>query len=103
MSSSPAPTETNLKRIVESVRALYQGRSDAVGSVTLTPNVSTTTVTTVACGLGSKVQLTEATASAATERGAGTMYVSSVLQGSFVITHANNATADRTYYWSIHG
>ena len=103
MSNAPAPGETNLRRIVESIRALYQGRSDAVGSVTLTPSASTTTVTTVSCGLGSRVHLTPTTANAAAEIGNGTMYVSAVNQGNFVITHANSATAGRTFNWSIHG
>ena len=103
MSNSPAPGETNLRRIVESIRALYQGRSDAVGSVTLTPSAGTTTVTTVSCGLGSKVSLTPTSANAAAEVGNGTMYVSAVSQGSFTITHANSATVGRTFDWSIKG
>lgn len=91
--------EQELRRIVFAINQLTQGRSNAVGSVTLTANVGTTTVTATTCGTGSTVLLFPESASAATEFVAGTLRVSTVSNGSFVITHVNSATADRTFRW----
>ena len=95
--------ETSIERIVQSIRELWEGRSMAVGSVTLTPNEATTVVAAINCGADSKVMLTPRTANAATELGNGTMYVSAVAAGAFTITHANAATTGRTFDWAIRG
>lgn len=99
----PLAEETNLRLIVESIRQLFFGRSLAVGTVTFTQNVTSTTVAATNCGEDSVITLTPRTAAAGTEFGAGTWYISSVTRGSFVITHANSATAGRTYDYSIRG
>lgn len=99
----PHQTETNLLRIVQGIRDLFAGRSNAVGTVTLTVNQATTTVTATNCGEDSQVMLTPKTANAATEYGAGGCYVSSVGNGSFVITHVNSATTLRTFGWVAFG
>ena len=39
------------------------------------------------------------TANAAAEIGNGTMYIGAVNNGAFVVTHANNAQADRTFLY----
>lgn len=95
----PRPDESNLRRITQAVRECFEGRSNAVGSVTLATGSATTTVVAINCGIDSKPFLMPATASAATELGAGGLYVSSVGNGYFVVTHANSAVADRTFYW----
>ena len=87
----------------DAIHALYRGRSMAVGTVTLTPNVATTTVTHESISEDARPQLTPTTANAATEVGNGTMYISSVTAGAFVITHANAATTGRTFYWHAPG
>lgn len=99
----PFPNETDLRKIVASIRELAQGRSNAVGSFTLTANAASTTVTAVTCGSGSTVLPMPETANAAAEIGAGTMYVSAVNNGSFVVTHANNAQTDRTFRYAVVG
>ena len=99
----PGITETDLKKIVLALQHLAAGRSNAVGSVTLATGSATTTVTTANCALGSTPILTPASASAATDVGSGTMYVSAVANGSFTITHANSATAGRTFLYAILG
>ena len=38
-----------------------------------------------------------------TEIGNGTMYIGTVNNGSFVVTHANNAQADRTFLYAALG
>ena len=85
------------------ISQLAQGRSNAVGTATLTANAATTTITAVACGSGATPILTATTANAAAEIGAGTLYVGTVSNGSFVVTHANNAQTDRTFKWAAIG
>ena len=95
--------ETDLRNIIFTINQLAKGRSNAVGSVTLTANVTTTTVTAVTCGAGSTPILTPTSAHASAEFGNGTIYISSVANGSFVITHANSAQTDRTYLYAVLG
>jgi hypothetical protein len=99
----PGITETDLKKIVLAIQNLAAGRSNAVGTVTLATNSATTTVTTPNCASGSTPILTPTSASAATEIGNGTLYVSAVANGSFTITHANAATAGRTFLYAVQG
>lgn len=99
----PGITESDLKKIVLAIQQLAAGRSNAVGSVTLATGSATTTVSTPNCAAGSTPILTPATANAAAELGNGTMYVSAVANGSFTITHANSATAGRTFLYAILG
>ena len=89
--------------ISQAIRQLAEGRSNAAGTVTLGTSVATTTVTSEVISADCYPQLTPASANGATEMGNGTIYVSSVLDGSFIITHANNATADRTFHWHAVG
>jgi len=42
---APATGEKNLTRIVTAIRQLYEGRSNAVGTCTLTHGATSTTVT----------------------------------------------------------
>lgn len=99
----PARGETRPERLVDAIHQLHRGRSAAVGSVTLTQNAASTTVTDDTISSDAKVQLTPASANGAAEMGAGTMYVSAVAAGSFTITHANSATAGRTFNWHAPG
>lgn len=97
----PSLQEKNLVKILQSVRELFQGRSNAVGEVTLTANAASTTVTAPNIGAGTKPQLTPKTANAAAAL--ATTYVSAVTVGAFTITHANNAQVDKTFLWTGHG
>jgi len=101
----PHITETDQKKQNLSLQQLGAGRSNAVGSVTLTANAATTTVTDMNCASGSSIHLMPTTANASAEIGAGTIYLATatILNGSFVITHANNAQVDRTFRYAIHG
>jgi hypothetical protein len=94
-----APTETRVSWLVQAINQLIQGRNNVSGTVTLTLNAATTTVTNPAISASSQPQLFPKTANAATELGAGGMYVSAVAAGSFTITHVNSATASRTFGW----
>lgn len=92
-----SPGESDLRRIIAAINQLTQGRSNAVGSVTLTTSTTTTTVAAQTCGSGSTVILSPTTANAA---GAlATTYISSVGNSTFTITHASNAQTDRTFLY----
>jgi hypothetical protein len=90
-------SEQDLKRIVMVINQLAQGRSNAVGTFTLTAAAASTVVTAPACGSESTVLYMPTTANASAEIGAGTIYIGTVANGSFTVTHANNAQVDRTY------
>jgi hypothetical protein len=99
----PPIGETALPRIVQAVRELFEGRSNAVGTFTLTANAASTVVTSTNCGSACSVLCFPKTANAATEIGNGTMYIGTVAAGSFTVTHANNAQTDRTFFYAAIG
>ena len=99
----PGLTETDPQKIVLAIQQLAAGRSNAVGTVTLTVSAATTTVSDNNCAAGSVPILIPTTANAATEIGNGTMYISAVANKSFTITHANSATTGRTFLYALHG
>jgi hypothetical protein len=92
-----APDEKDARKIATAINQLAQGRSNAVGTLTLAANTGTTVVTAKNCGAGSVVLLSPLTAHAAAELAAGALYVSAVANGSFTLAHANNAQTDRTF------
>jgi hypothetical protein len=98
-----APTETNPRRLAIAINGIIDGRTDNYGSVTLTASTATTVVSEARVTDFSTVVLTPRTANAAAELGAGGMYVSAMTDGSFTITHANNAQSDRTFDYSWSG
>jgi len=95
----PAITETSVPRLTQAIRDLFAGRSNAVGTVTLRASQATTVVTALNIGKDSKIFLMPTTANASAEFGAGSIYVGTVGSGTFTITHANNANADKTFFW----
>jgi hypothetical protein len=92
-----SPAETQTYRIVNAIRQLMQGRSNAAGSVTLAAAAAATTVTAPNCAAGSQVFLFPRTAHAAAELAAGGCWVSAIAAGAFTIAHANNAQTDRMF------
>lgn len=86
-------------KLVARLNEIGTGHLDVTGTVTLTANAATTTVTDSLFNAGEVPLFTAATANAAAEIKNGTMYVSSRTNGSFVITHANNAQTDRTFLY----
>lgn len=97
------PGETMLSRIVQVVRQLIEGKSNATGTFTLTANAGSTQVTAPTCGLSSVILYSPLTAHASAEIGNGTIYISGVALGSFTLTHANNAQVDRTFGYEVRG
>lgn len=90
-----------IRRLLEAVNALASGRSNAVGSVTLTASDTTTTVADRKAGMDSVIALMPTTSNAAAA--VGTTYVSSRGIGTFTLTHANNAQTDKTFAYLIQG
>ena len=99
----PGVTETDLKKVILALQQLAAGRSNATGTVTLVTGSSTTVVSDPNCASGTVPLLTPASANAAAEAGSGSIYVSAVANGSFTITHANSATAGRTFLYTLQG
>ena len=99
----PSTDQKDFVKIAVSLHQLAAGRSNAYGSVTLTENAATTTVTDANVSVNSVISLMPTNAASATEFGAGTWYIGTVSNGSFVITHVNSATAGRTFKYLIHG
>lgn len=99
----PAITETRPQRLAQGIRDLFAGRSNAVGTVTLTANSATTVVSALNVGADSRVFLMATTANAAAEAGGTALRISSVGAGTFTVTHANNSQTDRTFFWGAWG
>lgn len=93
----PFPGEKDVARIVQAVRELFMGRSNAVGTVTLRASETTTTVTAINCGPDSKIFLMPTTANASADF--PDCYISAVAAGSFTITHPSDADEDKTFHW----
>jgi len=98
-----------LNRMVLVIRNIMQGRTNNVHTVTLTANSATTTVDLAKDELSENtlILFMPTTANAATEFGAGVMYVSArsplSTSGTFTITHTNNAQTDRTFRFALIG
>lgn len=99
----PGENDTDLKKLIRAIRGLASGRSNGVGTVTLTASATSTTVTDQNCAAGSVIQLTATTADAATALATTYVPVATVLNGSFVIQHASNTQVDRTFAYAISG
>ena len=88
-----------LTRVQQTVNEMLKGRGNQTGTLTLTANAASTTLTDNLLTADSVITFMPTTANAAAEIGAGTMYVSARNNGSFTIAHANNAQTDRTFYY----
>lgn len=91
--------DDQVRRVSSSINLLYDGKTDAYGSVTLAQLSATTVVTDERVSAASIINFMPTTANAATE--IATMYVSSRGDKTFTITHANNAQSDRTFEYVV--
>lgn len=87
--------------VIQAVNELVRGRSNANGTVTLTPNAATTVIAKATIGPDAAVALSPMTANAAAAL--ATTYVSAVAAGQATLTHANNAQTDRTFRYTVIG
>jgi hypothetical protein len=98
-----APGETSIPRIVQMVRQLLEGRSNATGSITLTPNATSTLVPALNCGTDSAIFLFPQTANAAAAMATTFVGPSDVSRGQFMIHHASSPNTDLSFWWSSFG
>jgi hypothetical protein len=84
---------------------VMRGKTGNFGTVTLTDNAASTTVTDERCTTGSVIVFDPMTANAVAEIYGTTMVVTAAnrRKGSFTITHANNSQTDRTFRYLIAG
>lgn len=90
----------------EMVRFMEQGQLGhiaCVGSVTLTANITSTTVADTRAGAASFIWFMPLTQDAAGELANGNLYVSTRDKQFFVITHTNSANANRSFVYAILG
>lgn len=97
-----SPTEGRVRVLAQAIKHLIEGRSNANGELTLTANAASTTITKTTINGQAGVFMFPKTANAAAELAAGTCYAV-VSAGQIVITHANNAQTDRTFYYVVLG
>lgn len=94
-------SERDIGRIVRAVIELNAGRANSVVDVTLTPNAASTVVSFVNCSKACAPLPVALTANAAAAL--ATMFISAISNGSFTITHANNAQVDRSFRFVCSG
>jgi hypothetical protein len=98
---SISTNETDQGKINRAIQQLEQGRLNVTGTCTLAAGATTTVVKAANCGAGSQVLLMAKTADAAAAL--ATTYVSAIANGSFTITHTNNAQTDRIFGFACLG
>ena len=92
--------------VATALNNVIKGKINSVGTVTLATGATTTTVNNALVSSTSAILLFPQTANAAAEFGNGTIYYKPsdiTNKTSFVLTHANNANADRTFAYVILG
>ena len=88
-------------KFVDSINSMIKGRTENVSQVTLTANAASTTVNNSNISENSEILLSPKTANAAAALATTYIPEATILNGSFVIQHANNAQTDKTfgYVW----
>lgn len=90
-----------LTKIANVLNNVLSGKMNNTGTVTLTANAATTTLTDSRIGANSVVLLMPTTANAAAAL--ATTYFDTFADGSCVINHTNDALADKTFSYTITG
>jgi hypothetical protein len=93
---SPPNTEW-WKVLAQAVNGLINGKSNNVGTFTLTANAASTVVSDNLFESNQVVLWSPTTANAAAAL--ATTYVSARAKGSFTLTHANDAQVDKTFLY----
>ena len=101
MALAPLSRVSTIDQIVNAINAILRGRSNATGSVALTPSVTTTTITDARISADSVILLMPTTANVASA--VATTRQGTTTNGSVVIQHANAVSADRTFHYVICG
>ncbi|MEQ9643515.1 MAG: hypothetical protein RIM84_26080 [Alphaproteobacteria bacterium] len=97
----PRHIEEAIRQIVDALRGLADGRSNAIGEVTLAASATSTVVSDTRVGSGSVILLSPMSASAVS---ADTfVYVQAVSDGGFTLAHDSNAVTDRDFRYAVQG
>jgi hypothetical protein len=96
---SVSTQEKDLSKFALAIQQLSAGRSNATGLVTLAAGATTTAVSAANCAPWSTVFLYPTTADAAAALATTFVPTATVTKQAFVINHANNAQADRTFFY----
>jgi len=92
------------REIARRVNLITQGKVNITLDVSLAANATSTTITDPRIGFYSAVVPAMAmTAHAAAELATGNVYVDTLMKGSCVVRHSNNAQTDRTIRFLIIG
>lgn len=90
----------DLRQMSQVINEVQKGKTNNVNTITLTVSVTTTTITDSRISIQSVISLMPTTANSAA---AVTTTFIVPTTGSATITHANNAQADRTFFYSVVG
>jgi hypothetical protein len=83
------------------IRQLLEGRTNNVGTVTLTSSAGSTTITSTLIGPNSTLLFSPLTANAASQM--TLLRTSTVGAGTATVTHGNNANIDQTFNFVVIG
>lgn len=87
--------------LAQTIIEMLKGRDNSTGTFTLTANATSTTVTDNLFGSDMVPVWTPTTSTAATAM--TNLYVSARANGSFTLTHANTADANKTFLYTRRG
>lgn len=100
-----SPAEQDPLKQNAAIRQLMEGRSNAVGTFTLSANATSTSVTAINCSPSSvviPVPMTTSTSGASASADLALMKITAGT-GAFVVAHASNATSDRAFLYAVVG
>jgi hypothetical protein len=83
------------RHLAETINRINGGKFNAVATLTLTPNATSTTLSDSRIGGQSYIDLCPTTASAATAK--PSIYIDTQLKGTAVVHHASSAATDQTF------
>ena len=89
-------TEEGFRQLATIINLIIKGKA---GDATLTAAVTSTVINDSRIGIDSVITLTPTTANAAAE----SFYITNVTAGAFTINHANAASTDRAFKYTIEG
>lgn len=98
-----SPSEVRPDRFAQTIRQLIEGRSNAVGSVTLTTAATSTTVTANTCSPTSAVFLFPTTAAAAGLVATTFIASTDVTARQFIIHHASSTSTRLNFVYACIG
>lgn len=88
-------------RCIDAIKLLFDGKNNALGTITLTADATTTTVTDARIGGTTRIFLSPTTENAAGEVILYPTYPAN--EGSIVLNHQSDSRTDRTFLYALIG